>query len=605
MSKQQMKNADQRDGQMSLFDQEDTSAVVQGATESLEGQPKEPAVEPFAADRADAVMETTVEVQCDVPVACPEREESQPDTELTGEVESNQALEQHASERPVTKIKIPCSLSSSTMMQLLLYRGSGSVYEYRARLKWAGSKSKASYAEHYCSNVKEAQAWAKSAGEEALIARSSIAEFGDYVPGIRLRLVVQTLNLDEGSGVKAFFDAYPELLTELSKKPITEMTAAEFGRGIYAAVGEQGERIVQEAVRVVNTVLDMCQTYGIIHRRIHIYRNIKKHDKYYKAMRASLSPRVMPEWLCSKIYSTCVGRLESNDYYLMGVIELKMGLALGELAALKYEDIGGVDDPPLEGDAWSMPVSDVWTLCIRRFYRKKTEDGRQTYVLTTATSAYKYRRIAIPPDLKEVLKQYIQRKGTAVSGKSWLVSAHKGGGGIQPEVARRFLQKLLVECDVKKALMRELLVPRKDDVSEDKKLKLEPDINIFRHNVLYYLKEQCEAEEHVARAYLGLPPFAVIDKHYWERNDTMSLLRSHALISRWDLRRSPLDQIPVPESQTLKAEQGSMEFPAPIGYTTEVNIMLRGARGKAMNLDLWAKYGIDCHYTVTHDEEDP
>jgi len=513
-------------------------------------------------------------------------------------------------EKAENKRDLPSVYSGRILKELLLYSGSGSAHKIRARLRWKGTREP--YVEQYCDSEKEAIRWAGGDGEDELIQKLMPKNLKNLGRGMLFRMAVKVLPDEDGAGFKRYFEEHPALLKALSRKPIEQMNAEVFGSVINKELADEnpeGARVkaedIQKAVGAVNTVLRLCQTYGILHSRIQVRYNNRKADKFLKAMSNALGRFVLPDEYCVAMYERIRSRMFRNAYYIGGLLALTMGLSLGEICALQYCDLCGLGDPWVDGDGWTIPESDVWVLKIRRFYRRKRFDGHESQVLTMAATPYQYRLLVVPPHTQEVLKDYIRNKGEAVTGSAFLIPAHRGGGGVKPDGMRDFLQKLLMECGIKEALEREVFLPAKDDVGLNQWKKLTPNVSVFRHTLRQKLETRCEFEPHEVRSYLGLPPYATIDEHYWEAKEPLALQRMYGKLYSWDLRRCSWDQVPVPEHQEGSGKEVHLEMKAPLGYTADAFVTLRGQPGEQILMELMAKYGFSCRYTVTHSEQRP
>lgn len=522
---------------------------------------------------------------------------------LTGEV----VVAEKEPREPAERYRIPSSNSPRISMELRIYAGSGSIHKYRARLSWEDMP--VPYVETYCDSVRDAKRWVDREGEEHLVKKMKPQDLGKVGRGMLFRLAVKVLPDEDGADFKAYFRDHWQLALALSRKPIESMTAEDFGAAITTAAKAEGatkERDYQYAVRMVNTVLNLCHTYGILHKRIRVMYNNRHRDRFLQAMRNALGHFVIPDETCKELYKTFRCKIKKNGHYLAALLALTMGLGIKEICALKYCDICGFCEAWKDGDEWTVPQSPIWLLKVRRFFRRKEgPDGKTTEVLTMANSPYKYRLIVIPPHMQDVLREYLLDKGEAVRGSAFLIPARRGDGGTKPDGMKKFFERVMADCGLTDRLKREVFLAAKDQIHESEWTTLIPTVAIFQNTLYYKLKEICEFDEHEIRAYLGLPPYATIDRHYWESKDPYALLRMYAKLLSWDLRGPDWEDVAAPGHYRQSGREAQLEIHPPCSYTADAVVTVRGKPGEQVLLEMMALYGINCRYTVEHSSEMP
>ena len=485
-------------------------------------------------------------------------------------------------------------------MELLLYRDRASKHLFRARLRWKGVHTPC--VEHYCDTEEEALDWVYTNGEKELEEKHTPSSLKVLSGGIRFRSILRVLDRAHGDEVIArYFEEHPALVEALSKKPLLQLSEADFLKALSEHVGEGSRNQINEAIRNINTLMNMCQTHGIIrkYRRLHFLAETR--DKFLRAMKNSLLPRVIPEDMSKQVYDYCCDTLLEQDYSLALLLKMTMGLENEEIAALNFCDIRGIFDADRNGEQWTMPPSGVLLIRVRRFYRKVTLDGKTKLMFSMAGDPSQYRIIPVPPHTEEPLRKYVVVKGELAQGNEPLIASRSEGQRVSPDALSREFQRVLKEAGLK-SLSRPVFLPSKNGITPDRVEELAATTRMLYFTLMSQLEEVCKFQTHELYYFLARRPHATIDRHYWDPHTALAQLRMYGKLARWDLRYKE-NSAPGMEPRTavFDGKQEISVFP-PVGKFVESAHDMEAKPGASLTIRVKAKYGFRCRYMVIHSE---
>lgn len=508
---------------------------------------------------------------------------------------------------PVPQRSLKAQIDPSVVLQIKLYQDSTKAQQYRARLTAKGAAEP--HCDHYCNSMDEAVQWAKDDGEQQLLKKLDLNHFRSTPSEITLRTV--SLLMREAPEAKISCDYLQdnqELLEALSKVPLTKLTVDICGAAIIKTCANEADR--HKAVIMLNPLLGYCHVRGLLPSPIRLVYNTRKEDRYLRALRNGLVPRVLPLDMCQKLYHMCKDGLRDDPYFLAVLLQQTMGLSSAEVAALQCRDLVDCNNKnweTLPSSPWRAPEeSEGWHIKIRKVFKRiPSETGESTKcILVVPSNIYKIRLLCVPRPLQNVLKEYLRLYvGDTAVNNTPLIPAKRGGGGATLDAIRHYTKDVLRTCGIER-LYRNVFLPTSDPLQDDWYETLIPNLTIFQSTLEDAMLNYCGFERYEARYYLGRSPVSVLDDHYWESKTKLGQEKMRCKLDRWGLWGKAQPSCLPTHYEWCDMIQETV-IPVSEGQTLMVTAEISGAPGAALVAGIKVPHGFSCHYVVTHSEPKP